>query len=317
MVVVREGEPLRFHKRGSLAQVVVGITRGRRRLHGHVAVRPLDRLGHIRLRVIGQGQDLLEGVVRGHGRLQDSLVIEHRHSQGHFVILNSFEEVFAGTVADVGWELEAGVQKCVGVVAHQHGIPVVGLAVAIRSRPGSRKLAAASGHGIHGDHGKRHIEGHLFHHGATAHAVESVVHSLGPRVLQIVHGIAVDVIHQVGRHHRLEQVPLVAKVLAPADGHVPARHLESLRLELVEPAALDGNRVHLHEEEGVVHVHELTLKHGRHDLREDRIGTRDPVLVRGVATVVVHVLLWVQHGRHVLDAGEAICPALFRANAAP
>ena len=33
---------------------------------------------------------------------------------------------------------------------------------------------------------------------------------LGPVVLEVVNGVAVDVLHQVLRHHLLEEVPLVA-----------------------------------------------------------------------------------------------------------
>eukprot|EP00439_Symbiodinium_sp_Y106_P039740 s3968_g4.t2 len=95
---------------------------------------------------------------------------------------------------------------------------------------------------------------------ATSKAISSIM------VLEVVHGIAVDVLHQVGRHHRFEQVPLVAQVLAPADGHAVVGHLMGLRLELIEPVVLDGNRIHLHEEEDVVRVVELALHHGHHDL---------------------------------------------------
>ena len=45
-------------------------------------------------------------------------------------VIQILEQVLVVGVADVSRELQAGVQKSVGVVAHQHGIPVVGLAVA-------------------------------------------------------------------------------------------------------------------------------------------------------------------------------------------
>ena len=77
----------------------------------------------------------------GNGVLQVPLVIEHGHSEHHMFVIQIPEQVLAVGVADVSRELEAGVQKSVGVVAHQHGIPVVGLAVAPRSCPGSCKLA--------------------------------------------------------------------------------------------------------------------------------------------------------------------------------
>ena len=48
-------------------------------------------------------------------------------------VIQILKQVLAVGVADVSRELEAGVQKSVGVVAHQHGIPVVGLAVAPRA----------------------------------------------------------------------------------------------------------------------------------------------------------------------------------------
>ena len=57
-------------------------------------------------------------------------MIEHGHSEHHMFVIQILKQVPAVGVADVSRELEAGVQKSVGVVAHQHGIPVVGLAVA-------------------------------------------------------------------------------------------------------------------------------------------------------------------------------------------
>ena len=69
----------------------------------------------------------------GNGVLQVPLVIEHGHSEHHMFVIQILKQVLAVGVADVSWELEAGVQKSVGVVAHQHGIPVVGLAVAPRA----------------------------------------------------------------------------------------------------------------------------------------------------------------------------------------
>ena len=57
--------------------------------------------------------------------------------------------------------------------------------------------------------------------------------------LQVVNGVAVDVLDHMGRHQVLESIPLVAQVLAAADGHVLRGHLQSLFLELLQPARLD------------------------------------------------------------------------------
>ena len=69
----------------------------------------------------------------GNGVLQVSPVIEHGHSEHHVFVIQILKQVLAVGVDDVSRELEAGVQKSVGVVAHQHGIPVVDLAVAPRA----------------------------------------------------------------------------------------------------------------------------------------------------------------------------------------
>ena len=61
---------------------------------------------------------------------------------------------------------------------------------------------------------------------------------LGQAGLQVVDGVAVDVLNHVGRHQVLESIPLVAQVLAAADCHVAPGHLQSLLLELLQPARL-------------------------------------------------------------------------------
>ena len=57
---------------------------------------------------------------------------------------------------------------------------------------------------------------------------------------------------------------------------------------------VDGNGIHLPEDEGVAHALPITHAHvhGIHDALEDGVRTGDPVLVRGVT---------VMHGQHVRD----------------
>ena len=129
-------------------------------------------------------------------------------------------------------------------------------------------------------------------------------------MIQVVDGIAVDVLHQVVGHLVLEQIPLVTKVLASAHSDVHVRHLMGLRLELLQPVVLQWDGIHLHEEKGIIHALVCAGVHGIHDALEDRVGTGDPVLVRGVAVAVIHILLRVEHGRHALDARETLHPVV-------
>mmetsp|Transcript_27956 Transcript_27956/g.52422 ORF Transcript_27956/g.52422 Transcript_27956/m.52422 type:complete len:250 (+) Transcript_27956:760-1509(+) len=212
---------------------------------------------------------------------------------------------------DVRARLEAGVKKGVRVVSNQHSLRIVRLVGATRHGPGGSERRVLTRHRLHGYLGKGHIEGHLLHqsiHGPTGH--NRVVDVLRPIILQVVDGVAVDVVHQVVRHHVLEQIPLVPEILAASDSHVVTVHLHGLHLELVQPTRCHRVCVHFHEEESAVHSHELAAVHAFHDALENGVRALHPMLVLRIALIVILVLLRAQLSGHVLDTAEAGSPVV-------
>mmetsp|Transcript_37413 Transcript_37413/g.86403 ORF Transcript_37413/g.86403 Transcript_37413/m.86403 type:complete len:504 (-) Transcript_37413:93-1604(-) len=304
VVVVSHGKPLGGHMAGKLAKRVVCRLLCHLVRHSHVASGGFDHLRALLLLKVGQGQDLHERMVRWNRLPQvPSVAIVDRNGQGDHVIRQVLEDILAGAVADVGWELKAAVQERVGVVADQLGFGVVGHVGTTRSSPGSGAHLVISTHSLHGLHREEHIKGMVI-----SGFLQLIKQVLRPGVLQVVNGVSVDVLHQWQRHDVLVQIPLVTYVLAAPDSHLVVDRLMRLVLKLVEPARLHWHRIHLHHEEGIIHVFEHPVEHLLHDDLEHVVGTRHPVLVCGIAHGIINVHFRVQVGRHVLDVLEALHP---------
>mmetsp|Transcript_63635 Transcript_63635/g.149444 ORF Transcript_63635/g.149444 Transcript_63635/m.149444 type:complete len:321 (+) Transcript_63635:1838-2800(+) len=254
-------------------------------------------------------QDLLEWVVvcdgihklRGPG-------VKGGDSKGGLIVRQSRKEVVLGAMADVSGRLKGGVHQSIGIVAHQEGVGRVGVPCPSNIGPSGGHIWIRPVHGGQCQLCKGHVESHLFHHGLIVGAGQGVEEVPGPTMVQVVHGVAVDVVKDVLRHNILEQVPLVPEVVAAADGHVPPGHLPCLLLKLIQPSCPNRYGIHLHQEEVRILALEWPSIHGFHDALEDSVGALHPMLVHGVAPAVILVLFRRQLRREVFDGGKAAGP---------
>mmetsp|Transcript_63632 Transcript_63632/g.149431 ORF Transcript_63632/g.149431 Transcript_63632/m.149431 type:complete len:243 (+) Transcript_63632:1814-2542(+) len=213
-------------------------------------------------------------------------------------------------MADEGIDFIGRVQQSVSVVAHKLRVRVVSVPRPTNVFPNGCQGWIRSIHGSHREPRARYVERHLFHQRSHLAGCELIEQEPRPLVIQVVYGVAINVLHHILGHHVLEGVPLVAKVMASTDGHVVRGHLCGFLLEMIQPAILDWHRVHFHQEERGVFVFKSTCEHCLHDALEDRVGALHPVLVDCIALAVILILLWTELRRHVSDACEAAGPTV-------